>query len=385
MTGGGSGGHITPLTAVAAELKALRPDVRIVFVGQKGDRFGDLVAEDAHVDASHRILAGKFRRYHGEGLKQLLDVRTLLFNLRDLFYFLFGTLQCLALMRRVRPDVVFVKGGFVGVPVGLAAAFWRIPYVTHDSDAIPGLANRIIARWARLHAVALPAALYKSYPPSKTITTGVPIAAEYTHVTPTMRRALRKQLGLSEQGKVLLITGGGQGSRTINNAVTAEASALLRTFPDLTIVHAAGQHLFAEVDHAYAALTTAERSRVQATPFAKDLWRYSGAADVVLTRASATSVAELAAQGIATVVVPSPILAGGHQLRNAESLENQQAVKVLQEYELRNTPELLLETISELLRNDTERVELGKRLYALANPRAAHDLAMLLLELKTRS
>src|SRR5688500_12846286 len=125
VTGGGSGGHVTPLTAVAAELKQLQPDIRIVFVGQRGDRFGDLVAENEHVDASHRILAGKFRRYHGEGLKQLLDVRTMLFNLRDLFYFFLGTLQSLVLIRRVRPDVVFVKGGFVGVPVGLAAAFWR--------------------------------------------------------------------------------------------------------------------------------------------------------------------------------------------------------------------------------------------------------------------
>lgn len=384
MTGGGSGGHVTPLTAVAAELKTLRPDVQVVFVGQKGDRFGDLVAEDAHVDATHRILAGKFRRYHGEGLKQLLDVRMLVFNLRDLFYFLLGTLQCLVLMRRLRPDVVFVKGGFVGVPVGLAAAFWRIPYVTHDSDAIPGLANRIIARWARLHAVALPAALYKNYPPSKTVTTGVPIAAEYKHVTPAARREFRKQLSLPEQGKVLLITGGGQGARAINNAVTAEASALLNAFPDLTIVHAAGQKLFIEVDEAYRVLTPPQRSRVLATPFAKDLWLYSGAADVVLTRASATSIAELAAQGVATVVVPSPFLAGGHQLRNAESLEDQHAVKVLQERELRDTPALLLDTLSELLGNDTERLELGKRLYALANPRAAHDLAMLLLELKTK-
>lgn len=384
MTGGGSGGHVTPLTAVAAEIKALRPDAQIVFVGQRGDRFGDLVADDPHVSASHRILAGKFRRYHGEGLKQLLDVRTLLLNLRDMFYFLLGTLQSLALIRRIRPDVVFVKGGFVGVPVGLAAAFWRIPYVTHDSDAIPGLANRIIARWASLHAVALPAALYKSYPPSKTVTTGVPIASEYAHVTPSARRAFRKQLDLPEQGKVLLVTGGGQGARTINNAVTAEAAALLKAFPDLTIVHAAGQKLFAEVDAAYRALTTPERSRVLATPFARNLYRYSGAADVVLTRASATSIAELAAQGVATVVVPSPFLAGGHQLRNAESLEDQHAVKVLQEHELRLTPTLLLDTVSELLSNDKERLELGKRLYALANPRAARDLAMLLLELKTK-
>lgn len=384
MTGGGSGGHVTPLTAVAAELKALRPDVRIVFVGQRGDRFGDLVADDPHVDGSHRILAGKFRRYHTEGLKQVLDLRTLVFNLRDLGYFLLGTLQSLVLMRRVRPDVVFVKGGFVGVPIGLAAAFWRIPYVTHDSDTIPGLANRIIARWARLHAVALPAALYKNYPPSKTVTTGVPIAAEYAHITPTMRREFRKQLSLPEQGKVLLITGGGQGARAINNAVTAEASALLKAFPDLTIVHAAGQKLFAEVDEAYRALTASERSRVLATPFAKDLWLYSGAADVVLTRASATSIAELSAQGVATIVVPSPFLAGGHQLRNAESLEEQNAVKVLQEHELRDTPVVLRDTISDLLNHDKERLELGQRLHALANPRAAHDLAMLLLELKTK-
>lgn len=337
------------------------------------------------MDASHRILAGKFRRYHGEGLKQLLDIKTFLLNVRDLFAFLIGTLQSLVLMGRVRPDVVFIKGGFVGVPVGLAAAFWRIPYVTHDSDAIPGLANRIIARWAQLHAVALPASLYRrAYPASKTVTTGVPISSVYEHITDAKRRSYRKALGLPEQGKVVLVTGGGLGSQVINTGVQAIAAELLNTFPDLTLVHTAGQKLFAATDHVYAQLPTKLRSRVVVLPFAKNLYQYSGAADVVVARAGASNMAELAVQGVPTIVVPSPFLAGGHQLRNAESLESQQAVTVVEERELRRDAGVLLDVLRDLLQNDARRRELGAHLHALANPRAAHDLAVLLLGVKAK-
>jgi len=130
VTGGGSGGHITPLLAVAHELKQSRPEVRIVYVGQRGDRLGDIPAQDKNIDASYMVRAGKFRRYHGEGLKQLLDIPTMLKNIRDAFYVLIGIWQCFWLLGKLGPDAVFIKGGFVGVPVGIAAALRRIPRTT---------------------------------------------------------------------------------------------------------------------------------------------------------------------------------------------------------------------------------------------------------------
>lgn len=206
MTGGGSGGHITPILAVAHELKILQPDVRIIYVGQRGDALADVPARHPSIDEVHSVSAGKLRRYHSEGLKQLLDVRTVLLNARDVFRVLAGIVQSYRLLKRLKPDVIFIKGGFVGVPVGLAAAGLKIPFITHDSDAIPGLANRIIARWARKHAVALPAEVY-SYDPSRTVTVGVPVIHEYTRVTPETQRQYKQEIGLSDDAQLLFIIG----------------------------------------------------------------------------------------------------------------------------------------------------------------------------------
>jgi UDP-N-acetylglucosamine--N-acetylmuramyl-(pentapeptide) pyrophosphoryl-undecaprenol N-acetylglucosamine transferase len=183
MTGGGSGGHITPILAIAHQLKLLRPDCQIIYIGQKGDSLGDIPAQDSNIDQTYTVRAGKLRRYHGEGLRQLFDLPTVGKNARDVGYVVAGLGQSYRLLRRLQPDVLFVKGGFVGVPVGLAAAKLGIPYITHDSDALPGLANRIIARWAALHAVALPKEVYH-YPAANTVTVGVPISHEFRPRTP---------------------------------------------------------------------------------------------------------------------------------------------------------------------------------------------------------
>jgi UDP-N-acetylglucosamine--N-acetylmuramyl-(pentapeptide) pyrophosphoryl-undecaprenol N-acetylglucosamine transferase len=157
VTGGGSGGHITPILAVAAELKQLDKSIRIVYIGQTGDKLADIPAADPHIDEVFTVRAGKFRRYHGEGWRQLLDIDTQLKNVRDAILVLIGLWQSFWLVRRLQPQVIFSRGGFVSVPVSLGGWLNHVPYITHDSDSMPSLANRLIARWAHLHAVALPA------------------------------------------------------------------------------------------------------------------------------------------------------------------------------------------------------------------------------------
>src|SRR5688572_28896358 len=241
VTGGGSGGHITPILSVAHELKHLRRDATIIYIGQRGDKLGDIPAEDENIDKAYTVSAGKFRRYHGEGfLRHLIDVKTVALNIRDAFRTLKGIWESYRLLKEVQPNVVFVKGGFVGVPVGLAAAMLRIPYVTHDSDALPGLANRIIARWAAAHTVALPKDTY-TYPKEKTRTVGVPISREwYKPMLPHELHKLSRQLGLDEFTHIVLVTRGGLGAKRLNNAVMTCAPELLDRYPSLGLVHVAG-------------------------------------------------------------------------------------------------------------------------------------------------
>lgn len=381
VTGGGSGGHITPVLAVAHELKALRPEAEIMYIIQKGESLGDVVAGHSDIDKVYYVRAGKLRRYHGEGLKQLLYLRTMAKNLRDMWWTVQGLWQSFWLLRRLRPDVIFIKGGFVGVPVGLAAAALKIPYVTHDSDALPGLANRIVAPWASMHAVALPKEVY-AYPPAKTVTVGVPISHAFHSVSASDAAAARKRVGLATFDKVICLTGGGNGSETVNSAMMACAAALLERYPSLAIVHIAGRNLEAGLRKKYnKELPAASAARVFVKGFVTNLNEYSAAADVVVTRAGGTSMAEFAAQGKACVVIPSPFLAGGHQLKNAKVLQDRKAAKVLDESILRTDPQALMAPLTEFLdRPDVARAY-GERLAKLAMPDAAKHLAMVLLDI----
>ncbi len=380
LAGGGSGGHITPLLAVAAEIRHQLPKARIVYIGQTGDALGDIPAKDSNIDESFTVRAGKFRRYHGEGWRQLLDIPTLLKNARDFFYVLNGLQQSRRLLKRLQPDTVFIKGGFVGVPVGLASANLGVPYITHDSDTIPGLANRIIARWASWHAVALPAEVY-AYPKLKTITTGIPLQKDFAHVTDSLQKRYKTDLKLPLKSRLLFIIGGGLGSQTVNQAIVEAVPHLLHEWKDLYIVHGTGRANKDEVKHAYAAqLGSAEQARVQVFGYVADVYRYSGAADVVITRAGATNLAEFATQGKACIVIPSPFLTGGHQLKNASYLAEQHAALVLTEAELTADPNRLAQQVSALLRDDTRRSNLAKQLAGFAKPQATHDLAKLIIE-----
>lgn len=383
LTGGGSGGHITPILAVAAELKRRQPKARLIYIGQTGDSLGDIPAKNPSIDEVYTIRAGKFRRYHGEGLKQLLDVPTMLKNLRDALYVLIGIWQSHRLLRRLQPDIIFIKGGFVGVPVGLAAAQLHIPFITHDSDALPGLANRIIARWARRHAVALPAEIY-GYPADKTVTTGIPLQADFVPVTPEIQRRYRRELKLPPDAKVLFVIGGGLGSQRVNQAVAEAVPHLLREFKDLYVIQAAGRSNKAALAASYAAsLSAAEQGRLQIRGYIDDVYRYSGAANLIITRAGATNLAEFALQGEACIVVPSPFLAGGHQLHNARYLAEQGAAVILNETDLLADPHRLAQQVSTLFGQPKTREKLAAQLATFAKPDATVALAKLILEQAT--
>lgn len=377
MTGGGSGGHITPILAVAHELKKQSPDAQIIYIGQKGDQLSDIPAADPSIDQVYTVSAGKLRRYADEGWKQLFDVHTQVLNVRDLFRVVAGIWQSYQLIRKLQPDVIFTRGGFVSVPVALGGRFNHVPYITHDSDSIPSLANRLIASKAHTHAVALPIELYP-YPAPKTTMVGVPVSANYVPVTPDLVKSYRKELGLDQYKQVVFLTGGGNGARSLNQALVANAHYLLATFPELVLVHIAGRTLEAETKEAYNALNLgADRKRVQVYGFVTDLYRYSGAADVVIGRGSATNLAEFAIQGKACLMVPASQLAW--TVKNSTELAQRGAVLELTDGEAAQQ-DRLGRTIAGMLRDNAGRARLARNLARYARPHAAADLAELVLK-----
>lgn len=373
LTGGGTGGHITPLLAVAHALKQADPTVRTVYVGEHGGKFKDLTDAHEAIDETYEIWAGKFRRYNGESwIRRLFDIKTNLLNIRDLFYFVYGTMQSWLLVRRVKPDMIFLKGGFVGVPIGLAARLRKIPFITHDSDAIPGLANRLVGRWAKLHAVALAPDMYR-YPASRTVQVGVLVEPSFTEVTSDMQKEMKQQLHINPNHIVLLVTGGSSGARNINIAMKKLAPQLLEDFPNLHIVHQAGRGK-ADIYGSYI------HERLTVVEFMRPMFVYTGSADLVISRASGNTIAELGTQRKAVIAVPNPLLASGHQTKNAQALAEASAAVVVPE-SARATDEKALDiAIRSLISDASARQHLADNLHGITVHGAAEHLAKLLLQ-----
>ncbi len=326
------------------------------------------------IDEVRTIFAGKYRRYHGMSLvAHFFDIKTWVLNIRDIFLMSLGLVQSIFLVGRLKPDVAFLKGGFVGVPVGLAAALWHVPFVTHDSDAMPGLANRLVSRWARYHATGMPATYY-NYPEASVVHVGVIVGQMYEPVTPELQRLYRQELRLPEKAHVLLVTGGSLGARRLNQAAAAAIPMLLTEVPDLHVIHQVGKGnggLYGDF----------QSDRLHTIEFMHGMHRYSGAADVVITRAGANTLAELGVQGKACIVVPNPLLTGGHQLKNAELLKEKGAVMVIDEAVLVEQPETLKQNIEQLFKDKLLRDTLGKKLRDTTMDDAAERIATLVLEL----
>ena len=378
MTGGGSGGHITPLLSVAQELKARCPGCRVIYIGFKEDRMGDSSIKQAGVDEIFKISAGKFRRYHGESFWQhLVDVRTIALNFRDLLRVVIGTFQAINILGKTTPDIIFIKGGFVGVPVGIAARLKSVPFVTHDSDAVAGLANRLIGRFARLHMTALPPEFY-SYPPGKVSYVGIPIDGHFGSLDSESRRQAKLALDFDPLDPVLLVMGGGLGAAKINHHIVLIAPNLLSDFKKLHIIHITGPANLSSVEAGYQKLSPEQINQVTVMDFTDQLYKYTSAADLVVARAGATTLAELAAQAQACIIIPHPALAGGHQLENAQRLLEARAIKVVPDSA---SPQTLLQAIQELLSNSDLRAQLGQRLAGFANPGSAGEISRILIDM----
>ncbi len=267
------------------------------------------------------------------------------------------------------------------MPVALAARLRGIPYITHDSDSTPSLANRIIAPWAKVHAVALPIEGYP-YSKNKTYQVGVPISSNYKLVTASLLKQYRQELGLSKYDQVLCVTGGGNGAEKLNQVMLDNASYLLKKYPKLALLHIAGRSHSEGLSRQYdEILSVADRKRVVVKDFVTDLYRYSGAADIVIGRGGATNLAEFAAQGKACIIIPSSQLIWN--VKNAKALAADNAIIELSE-EHAEQERRLASLVSDLLDNPGKRLQLAKKLIQFSKPNATEDIAKLIIEQATK-
>ncbi len=374
--GGGSGGHVTPVVAVLRELRKIEPDTEIRFwVDHAFEKQARTVMggydDSIRVDT---IVSGKLRRYHHlKWWQQLMKFRTItLPNIIDVVKVSVGFMQCLCKLIAWRPDVVFTKGGYVCLPVGLAAHVLRIPLVIHDSDAHPGLTNRVLARWADAIGTGAPLKFYP-YPREISQYVGVPIMEDFVPYSDERRRDVKVKLGFDPTRPLVVVTGGGLGARRINDAVVAMLSQLTK---QTNVILITGAQQYSDI----RARVPNDTSKVHIHDFiSSGLVDMLGAADIVVARAGATTILELAALAKPTILVPNGYLTGGHQLKNAAVYEEKGSVKVIDELQLDDHPEVLVRAIEALLADRAAMARMGAAFLTFAHPHAALDMAEMIV------
>jgi UDP-N-acetylglucosamine--N-acetylmuramyl-(pentapeptide) pyrophosphoryl-undecaprenol N-acetylglucosamine transferase len=344
IAGGGTGGHIMPALAIADALQK-QYQAELLFVGTARGLESRLVPQAGH--RLELITVG-----------QLKNV-SLVTRLRTLLDLPMSILHCRGLLNHFRPDVVIGVGGYASGPAMIAAILSCIPTLAVEPNAFPGLANRLVGKRVSAAAVNFEPAL-KYFRNAQV--TGIPVRAEFFHLQP-------RPAGVPPH---LLIFGGSQGARVLNRTMPQIAARLLDAVPGLTILHQAGARHAEETQSAYAA-SGADPARWQVQAFLDDMARRFEAADLVLTRSGASTVAEEMAAGKAALLVPFPGAADDHQRKNAEVMASAGAATMLAEAEM--TPDRLLGSLVAMLRDPAELRAMGERARILAHPHAASRIA----------
>lgn len=320
----------------------------------------------------HTIRSGKLRRY-GRGVAELFDLQTITANTRDAWKFSRGISDARKLLRQINPDVVFVKGGYVGLPVGMAARRLKMPLVIHESDMTMGLTNRLLAPYARVVATGFPVDHFQYVKTSaQFIPTGNPIRTE---ILQGDRAHALQHFGLDGKRPTILFIGGSLGAHAINEAVFSGLQNLVQGY---NILHQTGEKdIDAAMFQRQRLVATVRDHYVPQAFFQAELADAYALADIVVTRCGANVLAELAALAKPVILIPLPSSANNHQSKNAQYLLKRGAARMIEQSKL--TPLALRATIDALAESESDQRYLAKALHRLAIMDAADRLAEVVL------
>ncbi len=350
VAGGGTAGHVYPTLAVVRELQALNPGIEIAYIGQLGGPETEIVQA---ADLGRPI---EFVGITAEKLRRYWSVRSLLLPIA----LLRGIGESMQALRRLRPAVVFCKGGYVCIPVAVAAWWLRIPIVLHETDASMGLANRMIAPFARRIAVSFPRPTFlTARTDRKIVFTGQPVRAEFFASAPASKK---------DDRPTVMVTGSMQGAHAVNALVGEILPRLLERY---RVIHITGPNDF-------DMMRGMSRSQYyEPVPYTTKIRGLLVEADLIVSRAGGT-IFELAALGKPSILIPLPTAANDHQRENAAMFAEQDAAVVLEQTSL--TADRLLAEITGLIRDSARRAALSTNIKRFARIDAAAHIARLLAD-----
>ncbi|TCI80049.1 undecaprenyldiphospho-muramoylpentapeptide beta-N-acetylglucosaminyltransferase [Exiguobacterium sp. SH0S1] len=351
ISGGGTGGHIYPALALLDTLKERHTDLEVLYIGTENGLEADLVPRAGIPFKSIRI----------SGLKRSLSIE----NVKTGYRFVQSVLALRKDMKTFRPDVVIGTGGFVSGPVVFTAQLLGIPTILHEQNSIPGLTNKFLSKKADRVALSF-AGSEHHFPGANVQVIGNPRGSEVLKTTADEMK-LRTEYGIDER-PIVLIYGGSRGAEAINRAVI-EAIPELATEP-VNVLYVTGKVHFDDV-----VAKAPSSDNVQILPYVYDMPELLACASLVVSRAGASTISELTALGLPSILIPSPYVTADHQTKNASALVESGAAELIKEQAL--TGATLVASIRHVLNHHDEMAAASKR---LGFPHAAESLADLVEE-----
>jgi len=350
MAAGGTGGHVYPAISIADALKNLRSDTEFLFVGTRNRMEWETVPKYGYQIKSIWI----------SGFHRRLTLQNILFPLK----LMVSIIQCFFILKSFKPDVVVACGGFAAGPVGWVAKKMNIPLILQEQNSFPGVTNRMLAKHADQIFTAFKDA--DDYlPPEKTILAGNPVRSRFE--SPGLDEAL-KSFGFNDEQPVLLVMGGSGGALVLNEAM-AEHLDKLHNELKLQIIWQCGEKYHQQITDQ---IDLSAYPNLRLLSFIENIHLAYEAADLVVTRAGAGTCSELMNVGQPAILVPSPNVAGNHQAKNAQSLADANAAKMLDENLLKGK---LSDMIESLIHDKKELRAMSRAMTELAKPEAADFIA----------
>jgi UDP-N-acetylglucosamine--N-acetylmuramyl-(pentapeptide) pyrophosphoryl-undecaprenol N-acetylglucosamine transferase len=347
LAGGGTGGHVIPALAIAQELQR-RYQTEVLFIGTARGLENRLVPAAGF--PLQLVKVGALNRVSlATRLRTALDLPRAIFT-------------AAGMLNEFQPDVVIGVGGYASGPAMVAAIFKHTPTLAFEPNLVPGFANRMVARFVSAAAVHFEQTADHF---RNAVVTGVPVRPAFFQIP-------KKAFSLGSP--TLLVFGGSQGARAINQAMTRALPELVRRLPGLHVIHQTGEREYNEVQAAYAGIKISS----EVHKFIDNMPSFFARADLVLCRSGASTVAEIAAAGKPAIFVPFPRAADDHQRRNAEAMEQANAAIVLEETRLDEV--WLVDTIEALIQDPARLEKMSDAARAMSHPDAAKEIAELAAE-----